>query len=131
MARHPMVYADLLGKKIDEHQVNCWLVNTGWTGGPYGVGERMKIQWTRTLLDRALDGSLLSASFKDHPVFNVAVPQEVPGVPSEILNPRKTWSDPQAYDRRASELARRFHENFSTFADRAPENLKNAGPRIN
>ncbi len=130
MARHPTVYAELLGKKIAEHGAKCWLVNTGWSGGPYGVGERMKIQWTRALLAAALNGTLQDARFEPHPIFKVGVPVEVPGVPSEILNPRNTWRDKLAYDAKARDLAARFGKNFAQYSDFASDAIKDAAPRL-
>lgn len=95
---HPFVYADLLAKKMDEHQVNVWLVNTGWTGGKYGVGKRMNLRSTRMILDAIHDGSLLEADYKTMPVFNLRIPTKVNGVPEEVLNPKNTWHDKAAYD---------------------------------
>jgi len=130
MVRHPFVYAELLAKKIKEHKANCWLVNTGWTGGPYGVGSRMKIEFTRALLKAALDGSLEKARMRPEPVFGFQVPTECPGVPSEILNPRATWPNPSDYDAQAGKLARLFRENFAQFEDQAAKSVIGAGPRI-
>jgi phosphoenolpyruvate carboxykinase (ATP) len=129
MALHPTVYAELLGKKIAEHGVNCWLVNTGWTGGPYGTGHRMKIQHTRAMLRAALDGRLEEAGFAPDPVFQVLVPKQCPDVPQEVLQPRQTWSDQQAYDEKAQQLAGLFQENFAHFADAAADGVESAGPR--
>jgi len=129
MVRHPFVYAELLAKKIKEHKANCWLVNTGWTGGPYGVGSRMKIEFTRALLKAALDGSLEKARMRPEPVFGFQVPTECPGVPSEILNPRATWPNPSDYDAQAGKLARLFRENFAQFEDQAAKSVIDAGPR--
>ena len=130
MVRHPSVYAQLLADKIDEHGANCWLVNTGWTGGPYGVGSRMKIEHTRALLNAALNGSLEKVQMKSDPVFSFQVPTEAPGVPQDILNPRQTWSDPSDYDAQAKKLAVLFHENFNQFKDQSPGNVSAAGPQI-
>ncbi len=128
MMRHPYVYAQLLERKINAHNAKCWLVNTGWTGGPYGVGARMNIGHTRALLNAALEGSLDDVEMKMDPVFGFEVPVSVPGVPAEILNPRTTWSDPAAYDTQAKKLAGLFQENFVQFKDMAPENVVAAGP---
>ena len=128
MLRHPTVYAQLLEKKIQQHNSTCWLVNTGWTGGPYGTGERMEIKYTRALLNAALDGSLVNVEMIRDPLFGFQVPVEVPGVPSEVLNPRNTWSDPAAFDAQASKLADLFNENFEQFKDNVPENVIAAGP---
>ena len=129
MVLHPSRYAELLADKIRRHKVNCWLVNTGWSGGPYGVGERMPIKHTRALLNAALDGSLNKVSYEADPIFGVQVPTSCPGVPEEILNPRNTWSDKEAYDQKAAHLAKLFEENFRQFEDDTPEEVKAAGPR--
>src|SRR5690606_12923634 len=101
---HPAKYAELLGEKLRQHQVNVWLVNTGWTGGPYGVGERMKLKYTRAMITAALEGDLAKVTFDTHPVFGVQMPQSCPNVPDEILSPRNTWSDKTAYDAKANQL---------------------------
>jgi len=129
MVRPPSFYAELLAEKITAHGSNCWLVNTGWTEGPYGTGHRMPIEHTRALLNAALDGSLASVDFEEDPVFGVQVPKSCPGVPTEILRPRDTWSDPAAYDSKARELAGLFHANFEQFADSALDEIKEAGPK--
>ena len=128
MPLHPAVYADLLGKKIDEHDVAVWLVNTGWTGGPYGVGERFKIAHSRAVIKAAIEGDLDTVEYKDHPVFRFAVPTSCPGLPPELLDPRSTWEDPAAYDAKAKELAGLFNENFKEFAAEAGEEIVAAGP---
>lgn len=128
MAQHPSVYAQLLGKKIAEHDVRVWLVNTGWTGGPYGVGSRMKLAYTRAMINAALNGELDSVQFVKDPVFGVEVPTSVPNVPDEILNPRNTWSDKAAYDEQARKLAGMFVKNFEQFADQTPTNIRAAAP---
>ncbi|MCU0496909.1 MAG: phosphoenolpyruvate carboxykinase [Anaerolineae bacterium] len=115
---HPTVYADLLREKITQHQADVWLVNTGWSGGAYGVGSRMKIAYTRAIISAVLDGSLSQATFENEPFFGLAIPAECPGVPSEILNPRTTWADQNAYDAQAQKLANMFSENAKKFADR-------------
>ncbi len=129
MMRHPYVYAQLLEGKIKQHNAKCWLVNTGWTGGPYGVGSRMQIGYTRALLNGAIDGSLDNVKMVVDPVFGFEVPAEVPNVPAEILNPRQTWNNPEEYDVQAKKLAKLFHENFKQFTDLAPENVCAAGPK--
>ncbi|MDX1389615.1 MAG: phosphoenolpyruvate carboxykinase [Acidobacteriota bacterium] len=121
MPRHPSVYAELLGDKIAEHDVDCWLINTGWTGGPYGTGERMRIAHTRATVHAALDGTLATGEFVEDPIFGIAVPKSCPGVPDEVLIPKGTWGDPEAYDRQAAKLARMFAENFEQYADVASE----------
>jgi phosphoenolpyruvate carboxykinase (ATP) len=128
MARHPSVYAELLAKKLTEHTVDCWLVNTGWTGGPYGVGSRVSIKITRALLNAALDGSLVKVKMETDPWFGFLVPQEAPGVPAEVLDPRATWGNRDAYDRQARKLARLFRDNFGRFADDTPPEVVAAGP---
>lgn len=129
MALSPIVYANLLGALISKHQVNVWLVNTGWSGGPYGVGQRMKIGYTRAMIHAVLSGQLNDVPMTPDPIFGVAVPQSVPGVPSEALNPRNTWADKDAYDAQASKLARMFTENFKTFNDQVSSDVKAAGPK--
>ena len=124
----PRVYAEMLGRKLDEHGSTVWLVNTGWTGGPVGEGERMPIAATRALLHAALAGRLEGVQYRTDPVFGFQVPVEVPGVESALLDPRSTWHDHEAYDRKAQELAEMFHENFKRFADAEPD-LAAAGPR--
>ncbi|MCJ8190050.1 phosphoenolpyruvate carboxykinase [Sphingomicrobium aestuariivivum] len=128
MPRHPTVYGNLLKKRIAEGKVDCWLVNTGWTGGKYGVGNRMPIKATRALLDAALDGSLNDAEFRKDPNFGFAVPVAVPGVDSAILDPRSTWEDKQAYDATAAKLVDLFNENFSEFAEHVDAGVREAGP---
>jgi phosphoenolpyruvate carboxykinase (ATP) len=122
------VYARMLGQKLDEHGSAVWLVNTGWTGGPYGEGQRMPIAATRALLRAALDGELDQVEYRADPIFGFEVPVEVPGVDSSLLDPRSTWSDPDAYDEKALYLATRFRENFQKFG--ADENIVQAGPRV-
>ncbi len=128
MVLHPSRYAELLAQKIKEHDVSCWLINTGWSGGPYGVGERMPIKYTRALLNAALDGSLNQAGYEEDPIFGVQVPTSCPGVPENILKPRNTWSDKAAYDSSAEHLARLFVDNFRQFEDQASPEVKAAGP---
>jgi phosphoenolpyruvate carboxykinase (ATP) len=115
MPRHPTVYAGLLGEKMAKHGAKCWLVNTGWTGGGYGAGERMKIAHTRAMLNAALDGRLNGVAYRPDPNFGVLVPQSCPGVPADVLNPKGTWKDGTAYDAKARELTQRFERNFQQF----------------
>jgi phosphoenolpyruvate carboxykinase (ATP) len=124
----PSVYAEMLGKKIDEHEVQCWLVNTGWTGGPYGVGSRMKLAYTRTMVLAALSGELASVPTHSDPVFGLQIPYRVAGVPSEVLQPRSTWSDRAAYDAQAEKLAAMFRANFKQFEAGVTEGVRKAGP---
>jgi phosphoenolpyruvate carboxykinase (ATP) len=128
MALHPTVYADLLGKKMDEHGSQCWLINTGWTGGPYGTGQRMSIKHTRAMIRAALSGALEDVGFTPDPIFKVQVPQHVPDVPDEVLQPRQTWSDQAAYDTKARELAGRFAQNFTDYEQEADQEIKEAAP---
>jgi phosphoenolpyruvate carboxykinase (ATP) len=130
MPRHPSVYGNLLKERIASGGVDCWLVNTGWTGGKYGVGKRMPIQATRALLNAALDGSLKSAKFRKDPNFGFDVPVSVPGVDSGILDPRSTWADPQEYDRTAAKLVDLFVENFAQFESQVDEGVRQASPKV-
>ena len=129
MVHRPSVYAKMLGEKIRAHQSKCWLVNTGWTGGPYGIGRRMSIKVSRAALRAALDGSLNSVEYTLDPVFGVEVPQTCPGVPQDALQPRQTWADPAAYDQKAHELAARFVKNFADVAPDAGDEIRRAGPK--
>jgi phosphoenolpyruvate carboxykinase (ATP) len=126
---HPGVYADLLGQRIAEHGSRVWLVNTGWTGGPYGVGSRMKLSHTRAMVRAALAGQLDEVETTESPFFRLQIPTEIPGVPSEVLIPRNTWADKDAFDKQARELADKFIANFEQFADRVPEAVRTAGPK--
>jgi phosphoenolpyruvate carboxykinase (ATP) len=110
-------YARMLGEKLRRHRSQCWLVNTGWAGGPYGVGERMKLSYTRAMLDAALSGRLQGAPIEIDPVFRLAVPRSCPGVPPESLDARGMWRDKESYDRAARDLAARFRRNFEQFSD--------------
>ena len=124
MVHHPTVYAKLLGERIAEHGVQCWLVNTGWLGGPPGVGNRMRLPYTRAMVNAAIDGRLADVAFTTEPFFGLSIPTSVPNVPDEVLNPRVAWADPAAYDEQAKKLAGLFFENFKRFADQAsPEIL--------
>ncbi len=127
---HPAKYAHMLGEKMQVHNVNVWMVNTGWTGGPYGIGSRMKLKYTRSMITAALEGKLNDMKFEDHPVFGVSVPQACPDVPSEILNPRNTWGDKTAYDERTKCLASLFIKNFEKYAAGVSEEILSAAPRI-
>jgi len=127
MPRHPSVYAKLLGERIRQHKTACWLVNTGWSGGVYGVGQRMKIQHTRTLVRAALDGKLKNVETERDQFFGLNVPQTCPGVPQDVLNPRDTWSDKLAYDDTARELTKRFEKNFERFTAHVSREISAAG----
>ena len=126
---HPTKYAELLAERIRKTGANVWLVNTGWTGGPYGVGKRMSIAHTRAIIDAIHDGSLANAETVADPVFGVAVPTSCPGVPDEVLVPKNAWADQAAYDEQAKHLAGLFHANFQKFADQASDEIKNAAPK--
>ena len=126
---NPNVYAKLLGEQIERHNANVWLVNTGWTGGPYGVGKRMYLPYTRAMIRAALNGDLDSVSFQADPVFGLAVPASCPDVPAEVLSPRATWADPAAYDAAAEKLAARFRENFVQYEPYVSEDVLAAAPR--
>jgi len=129
MVLHPGVYADLLGKKISEHMAACWLVNTGWSGGPYGVGQRMKISYTRAMIRAILNGRLALIDTKSDPIFGLNIPESCPDVPSEVLQPRSTWTDPEAYDKQAFDLARRFNENFKKYEAGVSEAVRAVAPK--
>ncbi|MFL6724148.1 MAG: phosphoenolpyruvate carboxykinase [Sphingomicrobium sp.] len=130
MPRHPSVYGNLLKKRIAECGVDCWLVNTGWTGGKYGTGKRMPIKETRALLNAALDGSLKNVEFRKDPNFGFDVPVAVPGVDNSILDPRSTWTDKNEYDRTAAKLVDLFIENFAEFAEHVDEGVRQSGPQV-
>jgi phosphoenolpyruvate carboxykinase (ATP) len=128
MVLHPGVYADLLGKRMQEHKADCWLINTGWSGGPYGTGQRMKIAHTRAMIRAILNGSLASVETKPDPIFGLGIPVSCPGVPAEVLIPRNTWADVNAYDEKARELAGRFNQNFKKYADGVSEAVRAVAP---
>jgi len=130
MPRHPADYGALLRELIAEHDVDCWLVNTGWTGGAYGTGHRMPIKATRGLLNAALDGSLNTANFREDPLFGFMVPVSVPGVDDDILDPRSTWTDKAAYDAQAAKLVSMFLENFRKFEDNVASYVRAAAPKM-
>jgi phosphoenolpyruvate carboxykinase (ATP) len=125
---HPTKYAEMLGRLIADHGANVWLVNTGWSGGPFGVGKRMKLGYTRAMVHAALDGKLDGIATRTDPVFGLAIPQSIPGVPNEVLDPRGTWSDAPAYDVQAKKLAEMFRKNFEKFGSVAAS-IKAAGPQ--
>jgi phosphoenolpyruvate carboxykinase (ATP) len=129
MVHHPTFYAELLKGKILRYGVNCWLVNTGWIGGPYGVGKRISIRYTRALLNAALGGQLLNVKYKQDPVFGFTVPTSCDGVPEHILNPADSWPDGKVYMQRYRELAARFVENFKKYESQAPPEILKAGPK--
>lgn len=130
MPRHPTEYGKLLGELIDKHSVNCWLVNTGWTGGPHGVGSRMPIGATRALLTAALDNSLSDAPMREDPRFGFQIPVSVSGVDEQILSPRDTWQSGEAYDEQAAKLAGMFVDNFKIFEQYVDDDVKAASPKL-
>jgi phosphoenolpyruvate carboxykinase (ATP) len=130
LPRHPGEYAHMLIDRLDREDVPVWLVNTGWTGGPYGTGERMNIAHTRSIVRAALDGSLAQVAKRTDPVFGFEVPTSCPNVPDRFLEPRSTWADPAAYDRAAALLARMFADNFDAFSDGVDGAVRAAGPRV-
>ena len=127
---HPGKYASMLGCKMEKHKVNVWLINTGWTGGTYGKGKRMKLSFTRAMITAALEGRLDKVETVRDPVFGFAIPKEVPGVPTEVLTPKSTWADKNAYDEKAKYLATLFIENFKKYSAELPAGIVNAGPVI-
>ena len=129
MSLHPSVYADMLGEKIAKHQVSCWLVNTGWTGGSYGVGKRIEIKYTRAMIKAILDGQLDKVETETDPVFGIQIPITVKGVPKECLFPRNTWKNPEAYDEKADELANQFIDNFKEYERNVDKKILDASPR--
>ncbi|TKC01017.1 phosphoenolpyruvate carboxykinase (ATP) [Pedobacter cryophilus] len=124
MPLHPGAYAELLGDKIEKHGVNVWLINTGWSGGPYGVGKRIKLAYTRAMIHAVLEDTLIDADYQTHPVFDLEMPVSCFGVPSEILNPRNTWVNKAAYDLKAEELSESFKSNFQQFEDKLTYEIK-------
>lgn len=130
MPMHPTVYAELLAERIRKHSARVWLVNTGWTGGPYGIGNRMKLSYTRAMLKAALSGALNDIPYQKDKVFGLQIPQTVPEVPSEVLNPRNTWDSKEDYDKKAKELATMFRKNFQKYADQASREIIEAGPLV-
>ena len=127
---HPGKYAEMLGKKMKEHNVNIWMINTGWSGGPYGIGHRMKLPFTRSMITAALEGKLDNVSFEAHPVFGMMMPTTCPDVPSDILNPRNTWADKSSYDLKARDLASQFIKNFEKYAAGVNQEILAAAPKI-
>lgn len=128
---HPTKYAEMLGEKMEKYEAKVWLINTGWTGGPYGKGSRMKLPYTRAMITAALKGTLDNVGYRKHSIFHVEIPATCPGVPSEVLSPRETWKDDEGYYRQANILADEFNRNFEKFSDYASEEIKAASPRNN
>jgi phosphoenolpyruvate carboxykinase (ATP) len=125
---HPSVYAHMLGDKLQKHHTQVWLLNTGWTGGPYGTGHRMKLAHTRAMIEAALNGKLERVDTRTDPVFGLHVPAHIPDVPDAVLDPRGTWPDREGYDRQAAELARMFRENFAQYSAEVSNAVREAGP---
>ncbi|MBI1795239.1 MAG: phosphoenolpyruvate carboxykinase (ATP) [Chloroflexi bacterium] len=130
MVHHPYYYADILKRKIERYSVKCWLVNTGWVGGAYGVGKRISIKYTRALLSAVLTGKLDKVKFAKDPVFGFEVPTQCPDVPDEVLNPSSSWADTKEYDKKYRQLAARFVENFKKFEDGCPPEVLASGPKV-
>ena len=130
MPLHPGQYAEMLGKKMMENNVAVWMINTGWSGGPYGIGKRMKLDFTRAMITAALEGKLENVSYEKDPVFGILIPGDCEGVPAEILNPRNTWPDKALYDEKAKELAKMFITNFNKYASGVSEAILAAAPLV-
>lgn len=130
MVHHPAYYADLLARKMKRYGATAWLINTGWVGGPYGVGKRISIRHTRNLLTAALDGSLVDVEYYTDPVFGFQVPKSCPNVPEDVLYPSEAWPSKNTYDGKYHQLAARFIENYKKFEDDAPADIGLAGPKI-
>ncbi len=128
---HPTKYAEMLGAKMDAHEVNVWLINTGWTGGPYGVGNRISLKYTRAMITAALNGKLNNVGYRKHSIFGAEIPTTCPDVPSEILSPRETWKDDKAFYKKANDLASRFVENFKKFEEFANDDIMAGAPKQN
>ncbi|NVK65704.1 MAG: phosphoenolpyruvate carboxykinase (ATP), partial [Flavobacteriales bacterium] len=127
---HPAKYAELLGNKLEGSDVNVWLINTGWSGGSFGVGSRMKLSYTRAMITAAMEGKLDNVEYQTLPVFELAMPTSCEGVPSEVLNPRDTWTDKAAYDDTANKLASQFVKNFQQFEAESSDEIKSAAPKV-
>jgi len=127
MPRLPKIYAEMLGRRLREHAAQCWLVNTGWQGGGYGVGKRMSLPYTRAMVNALVEGKLANVEFEIEPAFGLSIPKSCPGVPAELLAPRNSWKDKAAYDKMAAELSQRFAKNFEQFE--APQAVRDAGPK--
>ena len=127
---HPGKYAAMLGTKLKEKEAQVWLINTGWTGGPYGTGSRIKLSYTRAMISAALEGKLSNVDFKNLPIFNLQIPTNCPGVPTEVLDPGNTWDNKDAYTKKAAELAGLFIKNFQKYAAGVSEEIKAAAPIV-
>jgi len=126
---HPFQYAKMLGEKIKSHKTKVWLINTGWTGGPYGIGKRISIASTRAMIKAALTSELDHVQTETHPIFNFSMPVTCPNVPAGILNPRNTWDDKDRYDQKAKQLAAEFKTNFEKYRSGTAEEVAHAGPK--
>ena len=127
---NPVTYANLLGNKIKGHRVNVWLVNTGWSGGPYGIGKRIKLKYTRAMITAALNGELDNMAYNEHPIFNLMMPVSCPNVPDQLLDPKNTWANAENYDEKANNLATLFTNNFEQYANFSSSEVINAGPHV-
>jgi phosphoenolpyruvate carboxykinase (ATP) len=127
---HPAKYAELLGQKLEGTDIKVWLINTGWTGGSYGVGHRIKLKNTRAMITAALEGKLDKVEYTTLPIFDLEIPTSCEGVPSEILNPRSTWVDKEGYDKTAQDLANKFVKNFEVYATETSEAILAAAPKV-
>ncbi len=127
---HPTKYAEMLGEKMTNSNVNIWLINTGWTGGAYGTGKRMSLKHTRAMITSALEGKLDNVEFVNHEIFGLAMPVACENVPDEVLNPKNTWADKDAYDNKANNLADQFIKNFKQFESSANEEIMSAAPKV-
>ena len=130
MVHHPAKYAELLKEKIERYGVNCWLVNTGWVGGPFGVGKRISIKYTRALLNAALTGKLADVEYNTDPIFGFEVPRTCPDVPSDVLEPWSSWPNREEYDKKYKQLAQKFIENFAKFESETSQDVIDAGPKV-
>ena len=129
MPLHPTKYAEMLGEKMDESNVNVWLINTGWSGGEYGVGKRISLKYTRSMISSILKGDLENIKYTTHEVFGLKMPNACPNIPDDILHPKNTWENKLAYDKKANKLADAFNKNFNQFADNANEEILAAAPK--
>jgi phosphoenolpyruvate carboxykinase (ATP) len=127
---HPTQYAAMLGQKMEAHAVSVWLVNTGWIGGPYGVGERIQLVHTRALINAALSGALNHVAYTEHPIFGIAMPTTCPGVPTALLNPSSSWQDADAHTAQTFALAQAFAHNFEQYEDFADHEIRSGGPKL-
>jgi phosphoenolpyruvate carboxykinase (ATP) len=128
MPLHPSVYAELLGQKMEENKVNIWLINTGWTGGPYGIGKRIELRYTRAIITAVLTGVINNVGYRKHSIFGAEIPLNCPGVPNEIFSPRETWKNDAAFYKQANELALRFQKNFEKFKENANDDIMEGSP---